>query len=55
MSLFLSKDCLFFFGEHINLLKGAGLVIHLRDESSLAEIIAVLLQALLLDKGINIS
>lgn len=54
MSLFLSKDLLLLFGEQINTLKGAGLVVDLGDKSSLAEILAVLIEALLSDKGIDV-
>jgi hypothetical protein len=54
VSLLLAEDRLLLLGEQVDLLKGAGLVVHLGDEGSLAEVFAVLVEALVVDKGVDV-
>lgn len=49
-----TKNNLFFFGKTLNLLESARYVVGLRNQRSLAEVVAVLLQALFFDKTVHI-
>ena len=55
MCLFLPEDSLFILGEDIDSLICARCVIYLSDESSLAEILAMLLKTPLVNKSVDIS